>query len=70
MVRLEVQGRTLLDLLQIDFNSKMVRLEVSRRKFYCEKIALFQFQDGTIRSLWKITVVILKFLISIPRWYD
>ena len=70
MVRLEAKSGNKGCSTNFNFNSKMVRLEGQEVLNRQLSPRLFQFQNGTIRSLNQGIRVALQTLISIPKWYD
>ena len=52
------------------FNSKMVQLNLSSRNFLSRNESLFQFQNGSIKSVRRNRRNVLLNRVSIPKWFN
>ena len=70
MVRLKDPAAHRFVIVDLRFNSTMVRLKAGSVFVACKHKDLFQFHNGSIKSLIIIDKVDARDCVSIPQWFD
>ncbi len=70
MVRLKGKEEFIEAVYNLSFNSKMVRLKATGTKTAFVSETMFQFQNGTIKSVSRLALITATSVVSIPKWYD